>query len=148
LELNFNGEVENLLEKHIYSLKVENVLKEILQENRKNDLITGQTSFGAHKSKLVCRFLSKKDLAEHASTGEQKMMLISIIVSFTKLIQKIKKISPILLLDEINVHLDKSNIKYVTNKVLELGSQVFITTTHKERYQEFEQDFEFFKIDK
>jgi DNA replication and repair protein RecF len=148
LELSFNGEVENLLDKHIYSLKVENILKEILQENRKNDLISGQTSFGAHKSKLVCKFLSKKDLAENSSTGEQKMMLISIIVSFIKLIQKIKKISPILLLDEVNVHLDKSNTKYATNKLLELGSQVFITTTHKEIYKEFEQEFEFFKIDK
>lgn len=148
LELNFKGEVENLLEKHVYSLKVENLLKEILQENRKNDLLTGQTSLGAHKSKLVCNLISKNNLAEHSSTGEQKMMLISIIVSFTKLIQKVKNISPILLLDEVNVHLDQNNTKYVVNKVLDLGSQAFVTTTHKEMYKDFENNFQFLKINK
>lgn len=148
LELNFKGEVENLLEQHIYSLKVENLLKEILQENRKNDLITGQTTLGAHKSKLSCKVLSSNNLAEHASTGEQKMMLISIIISFTKLVQKVKNMSPILLLDEVNVHLDENNTRYITQKILDLGSQVFLTTTHKEIYKDFEDNFKFLKVDK
>ncbi len=146
LELSFKGEIENLLEEHIYSLKVENILKEILQENRKNDLIIGQTTLGAHKSKLICKILPFNNLAENASTGEQKMMLISIIISFVKLVQEIKNINPILLLDEINVHLDKNNANYVLSSILELGSQVFITTTHREIYKEFENNFKFLEL--
>lgn len=146
LKLKFNGDIENLLEEHIYSLKVENILKEILQESRKNDFISGQTSIGAHKSKLECKVLLQNSLAENSSTGEQKMMLISIISSFIQLIQKVKNISPILLLDEINVHLDKQNIKYIIEKLLKLESQIFITTTHKEMYKEFEESFRFLRV--
>ncbi|MDR0483869.1 MAG: AAA family ATPase [Alphaproteobacteria bacterium] len=146
LHLSFIGEIEDLLAKHVYSLKVENILKETLRENRRNDLVMSQTSTSAHKSKLVCIFKTTNIGAENSSTGEQKMMLISIISSFVKLLQKVKQISPILLLDEINVHLDKNNTEYVVEKVLQFGSQVFITTTHQEIFKDFKAKFEFLKI--
>jgi DNA replication and repair protein RecF len=146
LQLVFTGEIEDMLQEHVYSLKVENILKETLRENRRNDLIMGQTSASANKSKLVCRLLSMDSFAENTSTGEQKMMLISIITAMVSLLQKVKQISPILLLDEINVHLDKNNTIYVIEKLSQFGSQIFITTTHQETFKDFKDKFEFLKI--
>ncbi|MDR2007658.1 MAG: hypothetical protein LBQ34_01635 [Alphaproteobacteria bacterium] len=146
LHLSFAGEIEDLLREHTYSLKVENILKESIKENRRNDLIMGQSNTSANKSKLVCKFITTGQGAENSSTGEQKMMLISIITSFIKLLQNTKQISPILLLDEFNVHLDKNNTEYVINKILQFGSQVFITTTHQEIFTDFKEKFEFLQI--
>ncbi|MCL2567491.1 MAG: AAA family ATPase [Alphaproteobacteria bacterium] len=146
LQLTFIGEIEDLLLLHTYSLKVENILKETIKENRKNDLIIGQTSISAHKSKLLCKYIAANSGAENSSTGEQKMMLISIIIAFIKLLKSIKQISPILLLDELNVHLDKNNTEYVIEKIMQFGSQVFITTTNQEIFADFQEKFEFLKL--
>ncbi len=143
LLLSFVGEVEDLLQEHKYALRVENILKSKLAESRYADFVIGSTSLGAHKSRLICKLKSSDILAENSSTGEQKMMLLSIILSFIELVQQNKGTKPILLLDEINVHLDYENLHLVMDRLIKLKSQMFITTINGDIYGGFKDNVSF-----
>jgi DNA replication and repair protein RecF len=80
---------------------------QVLKGSRASDMIMGRTSVGPHKSDLQATYEDKLTLAKDCSTGEQKAILISIILANAKSLAKISGISPIVLLDEVSAHLDK-----------------------------------------
>ena len=109
------GEIENIL-----ILKDIETIKEIYLKNinksRKIDSLKGGISYGPNKSDLNAIFVKKNLTADKCSTGEQKIILIAIIIQFCKLMQLTRNIMPILLLDEIIAHLDtKVKIVYLRN---------------------------------
>ena len=108
IKIFLKGEIENILvnknieeSKKIYAQKLHNC--------RKIDSIKGNISYGPNKSDLKVMLLNKKTFAEKCSTGEQKIILVTLIIQFCKLMNN-KNNYPILLLDEIVAHLD-SKIK-------------------------------------
>ena len=121
------------IEKLFFSENLETIKKIYLQKLlncRKVDSIKGSISYGPNKSDLKVIFLKKKKLAEKCSTGEQKIILISLIIKFCKLMNN-KKNYPLLLLDEVVAHLDNKvklclfeELKTLKNQVWMSGSDI------------------------
>ena len=117
------------IEKFLVSQDIDSVKKIYLQKlhkSRKIDSIKGSISYGPNKSDLKVMFLKKRLLAEKCSTGEQKIILISLIVQFCKLMNN-KKNFPILLLDEIVAHLDNKVRSSLFEELKTLKNQVWMS---------------------
>lgn len=101
----------------------------LLANNRQKDFYSGKTSFGVHKSDLLVFHKSQNQLARFCSTGEQKALLISVVLSSIESVYQNTSATPILLLDELFVHLDKTRKKYLSDYITCSKLQTFITTT-------------------
>ena len=121
------GEAEEIF----YAIENIEEIKEIyiksLHDNRKTDYYKGTTSFGPHRSDLEVYYDKKDMLASKCSTGEQKSILISIILSVCKAYKKYLFSSPILLLDEVFAHLDFNKKQALSLEIENLKIQVFMT---------------------
>lgn len=112
--------------------KCENFVEEyslILKKNRQKDSYSKRTNFGVHKTDLLVFHSDKDRSASQCSTGEQKALLISLIIASIEFILHNTKTKPILLLDELFVHLDDTRKKYLSDYIIATKLQTFITTT-------------------
>lgn len=96
---------------------------------RLKDRFSKRTNFGVHRSDLLVTHREKNKLAKFCSTGEQKAMLISIILAQVNAGIRKTQAKPILLLDEIFVHLDDKRKDYLINFLKTANLQVWITAT-------------------
>lgn len=99
-----------------------------LKKSRAGDSFTGRASFGVHKTDFIV-LNSENRLARLCSTGEQKALLISILLCSVNSIIEHTKSHPILLLDEIFVHLDNERTTELAKYILSTNLQTFITAT-------------------
>ena len=128
------GDIEKiLLTEKLDSVKAMYIQK--LQNSRKIDSIKGSISYGPNKSDLKVVFLKKKLLAEKCSTGEQKIILISLIIQFCKLMNN-KGNFPILLLDEIVAHLDNKIKISLFEELKTLKNQVWMSGSDKSLFSD------------
>jgi DNA replication and repair protein RecF len=104
----------------------------LLAQSRHKDQATGRTSIGAHRDELLFYHPDKATEAKHCSTGEQKSMLTAIVLAQVYVIKDIFKISPILLLDEIFAHFDRTKSEALVTALQKSPMQVWITTTNPE----------------
>ena len=133
LRLDFVDSIENqLLEQP--ALAIEKELKEKYYNARKIDVLIGGSLYGCHKTELFCFNLEKNMPADMCSSGEQKLLLISIILASAKSLKNSIKVAPIMLLDEIFTHLDAAKRSILFNQLRELGSQIWITTTETDNF--------------
>ena len=100
-----------------------------LAGNRQSDAQIGGATIGPHRSDLAVELAGKGIAAEFASTGEQKALLISIVLAHATLQQAIRGEPPLLLLDEIAAHLDTGRRAALFEALLRLESQVWLTGT-------------------
>ncbi len=110
--------------------------QQILKMNRVKDAKSGRSTFGVHKTDLIVFHKEKNRQAKICSTGEQKALLISIILAIIESMIKNTKSKPILLLDEIFVHLDDMRANYLSKYIMETNLQTFITTTDTNALQD------------
>lgn len=127
--ISIDGYFENILLDNIKSLEVEKIFKDILFKNRDDDKNSKRTNAGVHKSDLRLFYQTKNIDAQFASTGEQKLFLISFTILKALLCKKLSKADPIILLDEVFSYLDKSKKMELFNELLKLNIQSFITGT-------------------
>lgn len=106
-----------------------NWIKEALLRSRKQDQLSNRTNFGVHKSDFVVIHQEKNTVAKHCSTGEQKSMLISIMLAQVNYSIKENISMPILLLDEVFVHLDTTRRDNLIEILLRLGLQIWVSAT-------------------
>jgi len=107
-----------------------NVFRETLERCRVRDAESGRTTFGPHVSDLLVRHTAKRMEARDCSTGEQKALLISIVLAQARQLSHIREgFAPILLLDEIVAHLDATRRTALFEEILALGTQVWMTGT-------------------
>ena len=109
------------------SLGVEEFFIEKLKENRFKDSISGRTNFSANKTDLVIYDLKKRKEVKNFSTGEQKLIIISIILSFIEFIKTSKTEKLIFLLDDIFSYLDSNYISRLLQELSKLNIQTWIT---------------------
>ena len=125
--------------------------KEVFFENlinqRGQDLLSGRTNFGPHTGDLEGFYLEKEIDTKYCSTGEQKLSIISVILSNAKLIKEQHKVSPILLLDEITAHLDEVRKENLFSELLSLESQFFISGTEVGIFNSLSKKAKFFELD-
>ncbi len=111
------------------ALDVEEKFRRSLIETRERDRAAGRTLTGPHRSDLVVRHRPKAMPAELCSTGEQKALLVGLVLSHARLTGEMSGIAPILLLDEIAAHLDAGRRAALFAILEELNCQAFRTGT-------------------
>ena len=134
INISLIGDIEKiLLTEKLDSVKAMYIQK--LQNSRNIDSIKGSISYGPNKSDLKVVFLKKKLLAEKCSTGEQKIIIISLIIQFCKLMNN-KGNFPILLLDEIVAHLDNKIKISLFEELKTLKNQVWMSGSDKSLFSD------------
>ncbi|TPK91070.1 DNA replication/repair protein RecF [Mesorhizobium sp. B2-4-12] len=111
------------------AVDVEERFRRTLMESRDRDRAAGRTLEGPHRSDLVVRHRPKAMPAELCSTGEQKALLVGIVLSHARLTGEMSGMTPILLLDEIAAHLDGGRRAALFSILEELNCQAFMTGT-------------------
>jgi DNA replication and repair protein RecF len=116
--------------------------------SRERDMQAGRTSVGPHLADLDVRHTLKRADARDCSTGEQKALLISIVLANAWLQKKRHDdIAPLLLLDEIAAHLDHDRRAALFEEILALRSQAWLTGTDRGLFAPLEDHAEFFTIE-
>jgi DNA replication and repair protein RecF len=122
------GEIEGLIST-MPAVRVEDEYRKILRDSRGIDRAAGRTLRGPHRSDLVVVHGPKQMAAELCSTGEQKALLIGLILAQARAVEEVSGVAPVLLLDEVAAHLDLRRRKGLFEALSALGSQSWMTGT-------------------
>jgi DNA replication and repair protein RecF len=134
-ELTLEGWIERLLPTHP-ALDVEERYRAVLRENRARDAAAGRTLDGPHVTDLAVVYVRKAIAASAASTGEQKALLIGLVLAHARLIDEMTGATPVLLLDEIVAHLDPGRRGALHGELAELGAQAWMTGADPAQFAE------------
>ncbi|MFY8156684.1 MAG: DNA replication and repair protein RecF, partial [Rhabdaerophilum sp.] len=126
--LRLEGDVEERLAREKAGA-VEDWFRAALRDNRWRDRQAGRPLIGPQASDLLVSHGPKNEEAAFCSTGEQKALLIGLILAQARLIAQIRGEPPVLLLDEIAAHLDESRRAALFAMLDALGAQAFMTGT-------------------
>ncbi|MBV9374478.1 MAG: DNA replication/repair protein RecF [Alphaproteobacteria bacterium] len=122
------GTVENWLET-MPALAAEARFAALLAASRQSEEHADGAVLGPHRSDLQVSLAKTGIAAERASTGEQKALLISILLAHARLQREVRGEPPLLLLDEVAAHLDASRRAALFDAILQLDSQAWLTGT-------------------
>ena len=125
-EIALDGWMENALMSES-ATSVEDRYRDILRNNRARDAIAGRTLDGPHLTDLQVAYAPKSMPARDASTGEQKALLIGLVLAHAGLVADMTGITPLLLLDEVVAHLDPRRRAALFDELSKLGAQVWMT---------------------
>jgi DNA replication and repair protein RecF len=125
-EIALDGWLEQLIHLHPAS-EIEARYRAVLRDNRGRDAAAGRTLDGPHLTDLKVVYAAKAIAAVDASTGEQKALLIGLVLAHARLICEMTGVAPVLLLDEVVAHLDPSRRAALHGELTELGAQVWMT---------------------
>ncbi|MQV96154.1 DNA replication/repair protein RecF [Sinorhizobium medicae] len=107
----------------------------MLADGRARDAAAGRTLDGPHRSDLLIRHREKDIEAERCSTGEQKALLVGLVLAHARLVGDMTGHAPVLLLDEIAAHLDQGRRAALFDLVDGLGGQAFMTGTDQTMFE-------------
>ncbi|MCM2291650.1 DNA replication/repair protein RecF [Allorhizobium sp. BGMRC 0089] len=116
------------------AIDLEDGYRDRLAMERGRDAAAGRTLEGPHRSDLLVRHRDKAMEAERCSTGEQKALLIGLILAHAELVASMTGFAPILLLDEIAAHLDEGRRAALFDRIDALGGQAFMTGTDRHMF--------------
>ena len=105
-------------------------------ESRPRDMAAGRTLVGPHRADLNAVYEAKDMPAKECSTGEQKALLVSLILANARALRESYGAPPILLLDEIAAHLDATRRAALYDEICALGAQAWMTGTGAELFEE------------
>jgi DNA replication and repair protein RecF len=125
-DIMLDGWMENALMNET-ATAVEDRYREILRQRRARDAAAGRTLDGPHLTDLQVIYAPKNMPARDASTGEQKALLIGLVLAHANLVSEMTGITPLLLLDEVVAHLDPSRRAALFAELAKLGAQVWMT---------------------
>ncbi len=144
--LQLEGKIEEWLETEP-ALAVEERLTHLLASSRERDAEIGGASEGPHKSDLKVYFNSQNRPAEQCSTGEQKALLLAIILTTARLKAYSDQRRPIILLDEVVAHLDEIRRQALFEEILSLNMQAWMTGTDSSVFLSMTTKFQHFHIE-
>lgn len=109
-------------------------LAAVWRKGRSRDAAAGRTLVGPHRADLEVLHSASGQVAEQCSTGEQKALLLSLILAHAALVSAQRDAPPILLLDEVAAHLDPSRRTALFGLLADTGAQVWMTGTEPELF--------------
>ena len=132
--IGLDGTLENQFIDGLDLASVTEAYRAHLSANRQMDLRAGRTLTGPHRTELHVTHMAKSMPASVCSTGEQKALLIGLVLAQAR---ALKARCPILLLDEVAAHLDSARRAALSEELLDLGLQIFLTGTDKNLFSDF-----------
>ena len=109
-------------------------LRAALRAGRGRDVAAGRTLVGPHRDDLGAVYAAKGVAARLCSTGEQKALLVSVVLANARAVAAGFGAPPLLLLDEVGAHLDDDRRQGLYDAVLGLGAQAWMTGTGPELF--------------
>lgn len=110
-------------------------LQNAFAKSRPRDMAAGRTLVGPHRADILAVYQAKAMQARDCSTGEQKALLISLILANAHALARDFGAPPILLLDEVTAHLDTNRRAALYDEICGLGAQAFMTGTGPELFE-------------
>lgn len=145
--LALEGTLEQALQERP-AVDVEDDYARILASGRDRDRAAKRTLSGPHRSDLAVRHGPKDMPAALCSTGEQKALLIGLILAHAKAVKDARTgLAPLLLLDEIAAHLDDLRREALFEEIETLGAQAWFTGTDREVFAPLRSKAQFFDIE-
>jgi len=140
------GELEKQLNENP-AVKVEDNYRKILADSRGSDARAGRTLRGPHRTDLIVHHKPSGMLAALCSTGEQKALLIGLVLAHGFVIKGVwNGYAPLLLLDEIAAHLDQRRRAAMFKAILTLGTQAWMTGTDEHLFEAIQHDARCYRI--
>jgi DNA replication and repair protein RecF len=140
-EVALEGWLEHALEQQKAG-EVEDRYRRELRHERQRAAAAGRTLAGPHLADLHVRHGPKQMPAENCSTGEQKALLIGLVLAQVQLATQLTGQTPLLLLDEVAAHLDEPRREALFALLEELGCQTFMTGTDMASFSSMEERVE------
>jgi DNA replication and repair protein RecF len=144
-EISLDGWIEKLAPTHP-AVEVEDRYRAALKTNRARDAAAGRTLDGPHLTDLRVVHAGKGIAAADASTGEQKALLIGLVLAHAGLLTEMSGFAPVLLLDEVVAHLDPVRRTALYAELEKLGAQVWMTGADPTAFAEIENQAQFFQV--
>lgn len=139
------GEVDRWLD-DMPALAAEEALRQRLAAERRADAESGTTTFGPHRSDLLVHHLGTGIKAALCSTGEQKALLLAILLAQARLLAARRGAPPIMLLDEVAAHLDAERRAALFDEILALRAQAWLTGTDTALFSPLRRQAQFFAV--
>jgi DNA replication and repair protein RecF len=144
-EIALDGWMEQLVPRHA-AVEVEDRYRQVLRDNRARDAAAGRTLDGPHLSDLAVTYAAKGIPAADASTGEQKALLIGLVLAHAGLLSEMSGHAPVLLLDEVVAHLDPTRRAALYGELDKLGAQAWMTGADAAAFAEIEAKAEIYEV--
>ncbi len=144
-EIALEGTIDAEIGQHA-AVDVEEMFRRLLRDHRPRDRAAGRTLEGPHRSELLVRHVPKDMPAARCSTGEQKALLVGLILAHARLTGELSGSAPILLLDEISAHFDPDRRAALFSILEELNCQAFMTGTEASLFSAIEGRAQFFSV--
>ena len=144
-DITLDGTLEDLIRDGA-AADLEDSYRALLCRSRPRDRAAGRTLEGPHRSNLVVRHGPKNMEAALCSTGEQKALLLGLILAHAQLVGDISGMAPILLLDEVAAHLDESRRAGLFDVIDRLGCQAWMTGTDAPMFEALGDRAQFFTV--
>ncbi len=130
------------------AVDVEESYARVLREVRERDRAVGRALDGPHRSDLVVFHGPKATAAKHSSTGEQKALLIGLLLAHAELVAARRDgMAPLLLLDEVTAHLDADRRAALFEELLRIGTQAWMTGTDREAFSALAGSAQFWRLE-
>jgi DNA replication and repair protein RecF len=144
-EIALKGWIEELIRQRP-AIEVEDRYRAVLKDNRSRDAAAGRTLDGPHLTDLTVSYARKNIPAADASTGEQKALLIGLVLAHANLLAEMSGFAPVLLLDEVVAHLDPARRSALYGELEQLGAQVWMTGADPAAFAEIEPHAQLFEV--
>jgi len=145
--LAIEGALDSDLER-MAAVDVEESYARVLQESRERDRAAGRTLDGPHRSDLLVFHAPKEMPARLCSSGEQKALLLGLVLAHAELVARRRAgLAPILLLDEVTAHLDAARRSALFDEILRLGAQAWMSGTEPHAFASLGQKARFWQVE-
>ncbi len=135
-DLEVRGLVERLVQTSGPAAAIER-LQALWRAERSRDQVSGRTATGPHRSDLAVRHRNRGMEAGRCSTGEQKALLISLVLAAVRAETARRGAAPLVLLDEVCAHLDPMRRAALAAELEALGAQIWLTGTDPGSFSDF-----------
>jgi DNA replication and repair protein RecF len=145
VEIAIDGWLETLVPQNPAG-EIEERYRAALRDNRSRDAAAGRTLDGPHLTDLKVVYAAKSIPAADASTGEQKALLIGLVLAHARLLREMTGAAPVLLLDEVLAHLDPARRTALYGEFTELGAQAWMTGADPAVFREVQSPAEIVEV--
>lgn len=146
-EVRLEGAVDRDLAERA-AVDVEDAYARLLRDVRERDRAAGRALDGPHRSDLAVFHGPKATAARHSSTGEQKALLMGLLLAHAELVAARRDgMTPMLLLDEVTAHLDVDRRAALFDELLRLGTQAWMTGTDQQAFSSLAGKAQFWRVE-